>query len=55
MKRVNTKSGGWAPRIRILVTKIIIGKLGSRIKEKVLINIPSSIGPLKVGTNYLQA
>jgi hypothetical protein len=34
---------------------IIIGKLGLGKKEQMLVNIPSPEGPLKVGTNYLQA
>ena len=35
------------------VGTIIIGKLANR--EQMLVNIPSYIGPLKAGTNYLQA
>jgi hypothetical protein len=34
-----------------LVGMIIIGKLGLGNKEHMLVNIPSSIGPLKAGTN----
>jgi len=30
-------------------------KHGRHFKEQMLVNIPSSIGPLKIGTNYLQA
>jgi hypothetical protein len=33
----------------------IIGKSGLGNKEQMLVNIPSQIGPLKSGTNYLQA
>jgi hypothetical protein len=34
---------------------ITIGKLGLGNKEQMLVNIPSSIGSLNAGTNYLQA
>jgi len=34
---------------------IIIGKLGLENNEQMLVNIPSKIGTIKAGTNYMQA
>jgi hypothetical protein len=33
----------------------MIGKLELGNEEQMLVNIPSETGPLKAGTNYLQA